>query len=116
MRLKSAIWVAAYIRRCDVSLVPAVILRRGAESAGAIFIKVNLLDGTARLFSPAPQALFDNDDLSRRWLSVGNGEPESEEKVDQRLAREFEFDPDIWVIETEDRQGRDFLGDHLIPD
>ncbi|MBZ0217642.1 MAG: DUF1491 family protein, partial [Fimbriimonadaceae bacterium] len=67
MRLKSAIWVAAYIRRCETSAVPAMVVRRGAESAGAIFIKINLLDRTARLLAPAPQALIDNDDGSRRW-------------------------------------------------
>ncbi|MBZ0217914.1 MAG: DUF1491 family protein [Fimbriimonadaceae bacterium] len=41
-------------------------------------------------------------------------EPEREDQIDQRLAREIKFDPDIWVVEIEDRQGRDFLDDQLI--
>lgn len=114
MRLKSAIWVAAYIRRCESSLVPAMVVRRGAESAGAIFIKVNLLNQTARLFSPAPQTSFKDGDLSRRWQPVNAGEAEAEEKVDQRLAREIKFDPDIWVVEIEDRQGRSFLDGQVV--
>ena len=56
MRLKSAIWVAAYVRRCYVEGASAVVRRRGAEEAGAIFIKISRLDGTAALFAPAPQA------------------------------------------------------------
>ena len=60
MRLKSAIWVAAYIRRCNGEGAFAVVRRRGAEDAGAIFIKLNRLDGTAELFAPAPQTAFDD--------------------------------------------------------
>ncbi len=40
MRLKSGIWVAAYIRRCGVEGVFAAVRRRGAEEAGAIFVVV----------------------------------------------------------------------------
>jgi hypothetical protein len=38
MRLKSGIWIAAYLRRCQVEGVVAVLRRRGAEDAGAIFV------------------------------------------------------------------------------
>ncbi len=107
-------WVAAYIRRCDVSLVSAVVLRRGAESAGAIFIKISLLDGTARLLAPAPQTVFDGENLSRQWMSSNKDVPQDESIVDQRLKREVDFDPDVWIIEVEDRQGRDFLDDELV--
>ena len=58
MRLKSALWVSAYVRRCYVEGVFAAIRRRGAEEAGAIFIKVNRLDGTADVYGPAPQSAF----------------------------------------------------------
>ncbi|HXY90489.1 MAG TPA: DUF1491 family protein, partial [Xanthobacteraceae bacterium] len=34
---------------------------------------------------------------------VGDGDVES------RIAREIEFDPDLWLVEVEDRKGRDFL-------
>src|SRR6478752_5175515 len=59
MRLKSAIWVAAYVRRCHIEGAFAAVRRRGAEEAGAIFIKLNRLDGTAELFGPAPQSSFE---------------------------------------------------------
>ena len=49
VRLKSGIWVAAYLRRCNIEGAFAAVRRRGAEEAGAIFIKVNRLDGTAML-------------------------------------------------------------------
>jgi hypothetical protein len=56
MRLRSDIWVAAYLRRCAVEGAAAVLRRRGAAEAGAIFVIVNRLDGTAALFAPAPQS------------------------------------------------------------
>ena len=110
MRLKSAIWVAAYIRRCNLEGAPAVVRRRGAEEAGAIFVKLNRLDGTAELFGPAPQSLFDDarpiDRLFCRCLAV---QPVAEEKIEERLARELRFDSDAWIVEVEDRSGRHFL-------
>jgi hypothetical protein len=110
MRLKSAIWVAAYIRRCQVEGVAAVLRRRGAEEAGAIFIKLNRLDGTAELFGPAPQAAFDEAHPSDRAFSRSlDAEPVPEAKVEERLVRELRFDPDAWIIEVEDRAGRHFL-------
>jgi hypothetical protein len=59
MRLKSGIWVQAYIRRCAIEGAYAVVRRRGADEAGAVFVKIDRLDGTADLFGPAPQAVFD---------------------------------------------------------
>ena len=66
MRLKSEIWVKAYIRRCQHEGVAAVLGRRGDADAGAIYIKVSRLDGSALLFGPAPSGL-DEAGEERRW-------------------------------------------------
>jgi hypothetical protein len=110
MRLKSAIWVSAYIRRCQVEGVFAAVRRRGAEEAGAIFIKVNRLDGTADLYGPAPQAAFDEAKPADRAFSpLLKTRPAPESDVEAYLARETRFDPDVWIVESEDRAGRHFL-------
>jgi hypothetical protein len=110
MRLKSAIWVAAYIRRCQTEGVFAAVRRRGAEEAGAIFVKLNRLDGSAELFGPAPQSAFDDarpaDRLFSRCLAE---QPVPEARIEERLVREVRFDPDAWIVEIEDRAGRHFL-------
>lgn len=109
MRLKSAIWVAAHVRRCNGAGAFAAVRRRGAEEAGAIYVKLALLDGTARLFAPAPQSVYDGDrPADRAFVAVGAA-AEPEAKVEERIAREIGFDPDVWVIEIEDRDGRHFL-------
>jgi hypothetical protein len=110
MRLKSAIWVAAYIRRCNGVGAYAVVRRRGAEEAGAIFVKLNRLDGTAELYGPAPQSAFDDARPSDRMFSASiPGQPAPEEKIEERLTKEVRFDPDVWIVEVEDRAGRHFL-------
>jgi hypothetical protein len=110
MRLKSAIWVAAYLRRCNLEGAFAAVRRRGADEAGAIFIKLNRLDGTAELFGPAPQSAFDEArPAERAFIGCIKGQPVEEAKVEERIGRELRFDSDAWVLEVEDRAGRHFL-------
>ena len=115
MRLKSAIWVAAYLRRCNVEGAFAAVRRHGADEAGAVYIKVSRLDGTATLYGPAPQSAFDDAQPSDRIFTIvmGRDAPVPEADIEARLAREIGFDPDIWIVELEDRAGRHFL-DHLV--
>lgn len=110
MRLKSALWVAAYLRRCQVEGVFAVVRRRGAEEAGAVFVRISRLDGTSDLFGPAPQSAFDAVPGAERAFSASLAEqPAPDAAIEAYLAREIKFDSDVWIVEVEDRQGRNFL-------
>jgi len=112
MRLKSEIWVKGYIRRCQVEGAPAVLVRRGDADAGAIYIKVSRLDGTALLFGPAPAGLDDARE-ERRWVPCLQHNPSPESEADAYLQRQIAFDPDIWIVAVEDGAGRHFLDDWL---
>jgi hypothetical protein len=110
MRLKSALWVAAYLRRCQVEGVSAVVRRRGAEEAGAIFVRISRIDGTSDLFGPAPQSAFDAAPGAARAFSPSFAtQPASDDAVEAYLARQLKFDTDLWIVEVEDRAGRNFL-------
>jgi hypothetical protein len=108
MRLRAEFWVKAYIRRCAVAGATAVVVRHGDDDAGAIFIKVNRLDGTCLLFGPAP-AGFSGAESDRRWVACVSRQGVAEGDVDALLAREASFDSDMWLVEVEDRGGRHFL-------
>ena len=109
MRLKSSIWVAAYLRRCQSAGVFGAVRRRGAEEAGAVFVKVALLDGNAMLYVPAPQTVYDDSrPIERVFMPIAK-QPVPETSVEERLQKEIRFDPDAWIVETEDREGRHFL-------
>lgn len=110
MRLKSGIWVAAYIRRCQIEGAQAMLRRRGADEAGAVFIKVSKLDGSAEVFGPAPQSAFDEARPSdRAFIRCLKVEAATEADAESYLARQIKFDPDVWIVEVEDRGGRNFL-------
>ena len=109
MRLKSSLWVAAYLRRCQNAGIFGAVRRRGAEEAGAVFVKVATLDGNAMLYMPAPQTVYDDSRPVERIFMPTSPQPLPEQSVEERLAKEIRFDPDAWIIETEDKAGRHFL-------
>ena len=108
MRVPSELLVKALIRRCGAEGASAVVVRRGDEQRGAVFVKVRLLDGTAKLFGPAPAGLSESTQGHRHAAHLDPGGV-GEAEADAYLARQVEFDPDLWLVEVEDRGGRSFL-------
>lgn len=100
-RLTSDFWVSAYLRQAAHDGLFAVLRRRGAGEAGAIFVKLDRLDGTAVLYGPAPQALVEEDG-GRRFQRLLDADPLA---VEDRVAREIRFDGDLWLVEIENRAG-----------
>ena len=92
-----------------------MMLRRGQSDGGAIFIKINSLDGKVTLYGPAPAGMDASSNI-RLWTLCLGDDAVSEADADSYLRRQTEFDPDIWIIEVEDRDGRHFLGDALSDD
>jgi len=106
MRLKSELWVKAYLRRAAVAGAPGVVVRRGDADAGAIMIRVARLDGHCDLYGPAPAGLT-SDDGERRWVLRAANIPEME--AGDTLETEVRLDPDLWIVEIEDREARHYL-------
>ncbi len=109
MRLRSDFWVSAWLRRCAGENLPAALRKRGAAEAGAIFVKVDRLDGTAALYGPAPASETSEAGVERLWTRLHREPFIASVLAEERLRREKGFDPDIWIVEIEDRQGRSFL-------
>jgi len=109
VRLKSGIWVSALLRRANGIGAFAAVRHRGAEEAGAVFVKVATLDGRAALYGPALPSLDPDVEPGER-LHEALLPPGSEEaEVERRMQREIGFDPDLWFVEIEDREGRPFV-------
>ncbi|MDP4593646.1 MAG: DUF1491 family protein [Beijerinckiaceae bacterium] len=105
MRLRSDIWVSAYLRRCSAHNIFAALRKRGAAEAGAIFVKVDLLNGTSLVFGPAPQSELGDDGIDRRWQKVHKDDVMANIDAEDRLRREMSFDPDLWIVEIESASG-----------
>ena len=103
MLLSTDIWVGALIRRAEIGGGFAVVVRKGDPRAGAVLVKVlNRTDGTARLYAEATRG-----DGDRVWMQPVASDQEPD--LDSYVARSARIDPDIWVVEIEDRHGRHFL-------
>ncbi|NIJ42480.1 hypothetical protein FHS78_002782 [Parvibaculum indicum] len=103
-RLKAEIWVKALIRRCETEGASAMVVRRGDAGSGIVLVKLNTLDGMASVFAPARDG-----EGNLIWMRAPQGAPVPEPEADTYIEKQRRFDPDIWVVEIEDRQGRHFL-------
>ena len=108
-RLTAEFWVSAYLNRLRLYEIPAFVVTHGDDTAGAVLVKLNTLDGNAK----ALQRSFDLMSGERAWMVLAEG---AERDVDAALAKQRSFDPDLWVIEVEDRQGRHLLDEPGLAD
>lgn len=100
-RLASGIFVSAFLRAENAAGRHAVVLRKGAAEAGAIFVLQRLGNGACRMFAPAPQAALASG-AARAFEQVATVTTEAD--AERYLAREAGFDPDCWVLETDGEQ------------
>lgn len=94
----------AYIKICAGNGLTAVVVHHGDDDAGAIFVRINYLDGTSQLFVPAPAGLSSNT-LDRSWMLWFDGKKTADDSVDAYLCKELEIDRDIWIVEVESPTG-----------
>ncbi|MTH76593.1 DUF1491 family protein [Paracoccus aestuariivivens] len=101
-RLAAGIWVSAYLKRLQLADIPAYVIRHGDDTAGAVMVKCATLDGRASLW--AREWDFETD--QRPWTRRSEA---SEPEIDAEIARNSGYDPDLWVIEIESRDGTTLL-------
>jgi hypothetical protein len=103
MRLKSEIWVAALLRRCQGQGLYGAVIHKGAAEAGAIYVVINHLDNTYDLLVPPPGPAYD--EAGERRFASHFAKPVSWPEASAVVARQRKFDPDLWAVEIEDRHG-----------
>jgi hypothetical protein len=99
-RLKSEIWVSAYLRRCAGEGANGYVVRKGDDTSGSVLVRINLLDGRSRVFVATYAG-----NGERVWLSALNTNPASDADAEAYITRAVARDGDLWVIEIEDRAG-----------
>ncbi len=100
-RLPSHLWVMAVVRRENAEGRPVMVLRKGERMGGGLLVKLNFLDGRFRV-------LVQQRDLDGRlgWMAALREADVTEPEAEGYIARAVQRDPDLWVVEIEDRQGR----------
>ena len=107
-RLKAGIFVRALIRRAEAAGASAFVVRKGAEEAGAVFLKVARLDGTCLVLNQARRG-----DGELVW-SQPIGADCDDARASAYFDKQMKFDPDLWIVEIEDREGRAFVDEPII--
>ena len=103
-RLPTDLWVKAHVKRCSVEGVPVIVARRGDPHSGIVILKLNQLDQGCRVMSQMRDL-----DGKLGWMGALEGALVSEAEADAYITRQAERDPDLWVIEIEDRLGRHWV-------
>lgn len=107
--LKTAFWVSALIRRAEIGGAFALVARKGDADAGAVLLRVRVSSEEARLWGPARNARG-----QRIYLDLSTGPLGCDpQKIDDYVARRCGQDPDLWVVEIDDANGRHFLTEHI---
>jgi hypothetical protein len=107
-RLKAGIFVRAIIRRAEVAGAAAFVVRKGSEEAGAIFLKIARLDGTSLVLSQARRG-----EGELVWVKP-LGDTADDEAASKYFEKQMRFDPDLWIVEIEDREGRTFVDEPVV--
>jgi len=100
MGLTTGLWVMAQVRLCDRAFIPATVVRRGDPDAGTVLLKLNRFEAGVTVFTQANTA-----DGEPAWSRGTGPAPVAEAEADAYIARQVSFDPDVWVLEIEDRRG-----------
>ncbi|MEI9995738.1 MAG: DUF1491 family protein [Rhizomicrobium sp.] len=107
-RLKSGLFVRALIRRAEVAGAQAYVARKGIEESGAVLLKINRLDGSILVLTQA------RDGAGALIWARPLGDWTDEEKARGYLERQIGYDPDLWIVEIEDRAGRSFVDEPIV--
>jgi hypothetical protein len=103
VQIDTSIWVYALIRRANLGGAFATVGRRGDARGGAVLVKlVNRRAGEARLLAEATRG-----DGERFWMQPILSSNEAD--LDAYIERASRIDPDVWVVEIDDPEGRHFL-------
>ena len=101
-RLRSKIWVHAYLKRLEIQNIAAYVTAHGDDHSGAILIKVIKMDGSAQLY----QKTFDLQSNKNAWVRILEG---LDKEIDSLLEKQKVYDPDLWVVEIESASGQNYL-------
>ncbi len=103
--LKAETIINAGIRIAEKNLTSAYVFKRGDEQAGAIFVKIDTLDGFSKLFSRNIKYDLNNDKEIIEFVDLYPQKRITTKEIDKRISREIEIDRDCWVVEIEDKNG-----------
>lgn len=97
-RIPTHVWVEAELRRLSDLGIAVYVAARGDKTGGMVLQKISNMAGQCRLMG------LQRDLLGKLvWINVLQDEVVEESEADAYVRRAIERDPDLWVVEIEDR-------------
>ena len=100
-RLPTELWIAAHVRQCATKGVPVYITRKGEPNAGTVIVKIVIRGMGCRVFNQ-----FRSPEGKMGWFDLYEGQIVDETRADQYIKQARDRDPDVWVVEVEDVNGK----------
>ncbi len=92
-RLATSVWVAALLRRTHARGAFGTIVRKGDAESGAVILLQRARDGGTTAWARVAQG------GASIWATAAQSPPHNTASVDDYLARQECYDPDLWIVE-----------------
>jgi hypothetical protein len=97
-RLPTHLWVEAEVRRLSGEGLGVYVAARGDKTGGMVIQKISDMNGLCRLRGQQRDLLG-----KLVWIDILQDEIVPENEADAYIKRAVDRDPDLWVVEIEDR-------------
>lgn len=98
IRTPTYIWVEAEIRRLSTAGYGVYVISRGDKTGGTVIQKISNLQGQCKLIGQQR-----NIDSKLEWVNLLGDDVVDEPRADEYIRKALSRDPDLWVVEIEDR-------------
>ena len=99
-QLPAHLWITAKIRQLNQENTPAYILQKGEKNSGTLLVKVSKLNGSCCLYTQMRDL-----DGNLGWIHALKSDSPNDPEADAYIARVKSRDPDVWIVEIEDKSG-----------
>lgn len=97
-RLPTELWVDAHLKQCTIHAIHYYVIKKGCPIGGTVMIKQNGMCDNVQVISQARDL-----DGKMFWFKAFNEGYVDEKRADEYIQRAISRDPDLWVIEIEDK-------------
>jgi len=99
-RIPTELWVTAHLRQLTAKGIHHYVVHKGAPAAGTVMVKIIIAGQGCRLFNQSRDM-----DGVMGWMDIFDGSIVDEKKADEYAQRSLKRDPDVWIIEVENKTG-----------
>ena len=89
--------------------IPIFVKKKGNLDAGIIFVIIDTLDGEVKLFRRNLNYVIEKNKTFIEYVNLFEDKKVDYSLVEKRIKSEISIDPDCWVVEIEDKNGKNYF-------